>query len=148
MVKVLAVASSGGHFDQLMMLREVFDSHGAHYATTDPDMARARKIEGAHQLPDCNLNQPLRSLWCLFCSGWLVLKLRPKAVITTGAAPGLFCLLIGRLIGARTLWIDSVANADRLSLSGRIARHVAHGCLTQWEHLANDSGLQYAGSLL
>lgn len=148
MVKVLAVASSGGHWDQLMMLRDVFDANGVRYATTDVAQADAHDIADAHQLPDCNLNQPLRSLLCLFSAFWLVLRLQPRTIITTGAAPGLFCIIFGRLIGSRTLWIDSLANADQLSLSGRIAQRIAHASLTQWEHLAKDSGPHYAGSLL
>ncbi len=39
---------------------------------------------------------------------WLLLKERPDIVITTGAAPGYFCLRLGKLLGARTIWIDSI----------------------------------------
>lgn len=148
MVKVLAVASGGGHWDQLMMLRDAFNGHEMAYATTDLDQARARQIDGAHLLPDCNLRRPLESFWCLLCSVRLLLRLRPERVITTGAAPGLFCLLAGRLMGSRTLWIDSVANAERLSLSGRMALKISHKCLTQWENLESDAGPFYAGSVL
>ncbi len=43
----------------------------------------------------------------------LVLKLRPDVVISTGAAPGLLALAAAKwLTGARTIWIDSLANAD------------------------------------
>ena len=69
-------------------------------------------------------------------------------VISTGAAPGLLCLPAARLIGARTLWIDSIANGERLSLSGRIARRLAHECLTQWEHLACEPKPKYRGAVL
>ena len=43
---------------------------------------------------------------------------RPDIVASTGAAPGYLALLLGRLIGARTIWLDSVANVDELSMSG------------------------------
>jgi hypothetical protein len=77
-----------------------------------------------------------------------MLRERPEVVVSTGSAPGFFCLLAGRLIGARTLWIDSVANAEQLSMSGRLSRAVAHQCWTQWEHLAAPEGPHYHGAVL
>ena len=148
MVKILAVASGGGHWDQLMLLRDAFDGQKVAFATTDQEQAEARQIEDAYSLPDCNLDRPLRSLWCLLCAARLLTKLRPRTVITTGAAPGLFCIMIGRLLGARTLWIGSVANAERLSLSGRMAMRIAHVCLTQWQHLEGNNGPYYKGAVL
>ena len=46
------------------------------------------------------------------------MRLRPDVVITTGAAPGYFAVRIGKLLGARVVWVDSIANAEELSLSG------------------------------
>ena len=70
-------------------------------------------------------------------------------VVSTGAAPGLIALPIAKLFGARTVWIDSLANCERLSLSGRIARHFSDLWLTQWPHLAGShAGLRCYGSVL
>jgi hypothetical protein len=45
------------------------------------------------------------------------------------------------------VWIDSVANVEELSLSGRLASERVDLCLTQWPHLA--AGLvYYKGSVL
>jgi UDP-N-acetylglucosamine:LPS N-acetylglucosamine transferase len=76
------------------------------------------------------------------------MRTRPDVVISTGAAPGLFGILFGRLVGARTIWIDSIANAEKLSLSGRIASRIAHIALTQWPHLAATRRPSYRGSIL
>lgn len=131
-----------------MLLRETLDIYRTFYATTDCAVARLHGVDGAHPLPDCNKDRPLHSLWCAVKAFGLLLKLRPDVVISTGAAPGLFCVLFGRLFGAKTLWIDSVANAEKLSLSGRMASRIAHECLTQWEHLAAESGPRYRGAVL
>lgn len=72
---------------------------------------------------------------------------KPDMIISTGAAPGLIGLLVGRLMGIHTIWIDSVANADRLSLCGRIAVHIADRTLTQWPHLAAKK-VEYHGNVL
>jgi UDP-N-acetylglucosamine:LPS N-acetylglucosamine transferase len=77
-----------------------------------------------------------------------VVKIRPDVVISTGAAPGLFGIIFGRLVGARTIWVESIANAEMLSLSGRIALKFSHIVLTQWPHLAHADGPQHQGSIL
>ncbi len=148
MSKVLAVASGGGHWEQLMRLREAFDGHDITFATTDADLPERSGITRSVVLPDCNRDEPLRALRCLLASAALVLRLRPDVIVSTGAAPGLLCIAIGRLTGARTLWVDSVANAERLSMSGKLAMKLAHRTLTQWEHLARPDGPEYAGAVL
>ena len=72
-----------------------------------------------------------------------------NVVISTGAAPGCLCCLIGKLFGARVIWIDSLANVERMSLSGRIVARVADLLLVQWEDLAKRyRRARYAGSVL
>ena len=146
--KVLAVASGGGHWEQMMLLRETLENYDVRFATTDPEIAKQRGIEDAETLPDCNQNTPLKALHCALVSVRIVLKYRPNIVLSTGAAPGYFCLLAGRLVGARTLWIDSVANGEELSMCGKLSKRTAHSCLTQWEHLADDNKVKYRGAVL
>ncbi len=131
-----------------MMMRSSLDPHDVCYATTHKDMAAAHGIEDAAELPDCNQRTPIRALFCLIAAIRLVLKERPSTVISTGAAPGFFCILAGRLIGAKTLWIDSVANSEQLSMCGKLSKHIAHECLTQWSHLASDTKPRFRGAVL
>jgi hypothetical protein len=69
-------------------------------------------------------------------------------VISTGAAPGYFALRFGKRLGARTIWLDSIANVDELSLSGQRAGKYAGLWLTQWQHLATPAGPHFAGAVL
>lgn len=78
----------------------------------------------------------------------IIRRERPEVIISTGAAPGYLALRLGRWCGARTVWIDSIANVEQLSLSGqRIGRH-ADLWLTQWPHLARPEGPHFAGAVL
>ncbi len=131
-----------------MLLRATIDHYDLHFATTDEDVAHQRGIANPATLPDCNQTMPVRSLLCAFIALWTVLRIRPDIVISTGAAPGYFCLLAGRLMGARTLWIDSVANGEQLSICGKLSKHTAHACLIQWEHLADEPSVKYRGAVL
>lgn len=78
----------------------------------------------------------------------LLLQVRPDVVITTGAAPGYFGVRFGKWLGARVIWVDSVANADELSMSGQKAGAFSDLWLTQWPHLAHEGGPQFIGSVL
>lgn len=147
-IRVLAVASGGGHWEQMMLLRPVLVAYDTQFVTTEPAVAAQHGVSIAGALPDCNQNTPFKAFQCALSALGLVRRLRPQVIISTGSAPGFFCLLAGRLTGARTLWIDSVANAEEMSLSGRLSQRVAHQCWTQWENVASNSRLSYRGSVL
>jgi len=175
--RVLAVASGGGHWIQLRRLRPAWAGCAVTYVTTRAgyrdEVARdADETPGDARgdargeapgtppprffvVPDANRWQPLRLARQLAAIAWIVLRTRPHAVVTTGAAPGYFAIRLGGLGGARTVWVDSIANAEELSLSGRQAGRHVDLWLTQWEHLAvsekgpeGDRGPRYCGAVL
>ena len=160
--RVLAVASGGGHWVQLCRLVPAWDSCAVTYVTTEPGFrpgieamaaARGQPRPGFYVVLDANRWQKLRLVWSLLQLIMILLRTRPDVVITTGAAPGYFALRLGRLMGARTIWVDSIANAEELSLAGQKAGRHSDLWLTQWEHLAQpgDSGHkgpEYKGSVL
>jgi UDP-N-acetylglucosamine:LPS N-acetylglucosamine transferase len=144
---LLAVSSGGGHWEELMLLRPALNLFNPVFATTDAELAQRDGVVRFHVLPDSNRDEPLHAVACLAASVRLVWRVRPKIVVTTGALPGLFCLIAARLLGAHTIWIDSIANSDKPSLSGRCARPFATHWYTQWPHLAN-AAQRYDGALL
>jgi UDP-N-acetylglucosamine:LPS N-acetylglucosamine transferase len=146
--KVLAVASGGGHWEQMMLLRPMLERFDIHFATTNPRLAEREGLANVHILRDTNRDAPLDALHCAAKAFQIAIKLRPDVVITTGALPGLLCLIAGKLVGARTIWLESVANAEQPSMSGKIARRFVSLWLTQWEHLAQPGSGEYAGALL
>jgi UDP-N-acetylglucosamine:LPS N-acetylglucosamine transferase len=147
-IRVLAAASGGGHWEQLMLLRPTLAQYDIRFATTEPAVAAQHGITAVESLPDCNQNKPVQSALCALKAFQIVLKHRPQVILSTGAAPGFFCILAGRLIGARTLWIDSVANGEELSMCGKLSKRFAHECWTQWEHVAATTGTRYFGAVL
>ena len=147
--RVLAVASGGGHWVQLRRLEAAFAGHDMAYATVHagsrsdvPADAHFYKIRDATRWDRLGL---VVMAWQLLV---IVLRERPDVVISTGAAPGYIALRLGKLLGARTAWIDSVANVEEVSLSGRMVGRHADLWLTQWRHLSKDDGPQYRGEVL
>jgi hypothetical protein len=146
-IKVIAVASAGGHWEQLMLMRPTLEQYDAHYVSTDRLLTETGCMARVEIIPDCSKDTPLNLARCAVAAARLIFRHRPQVVIT-GAAPGFFCILAGRLVGARTLWIDSVANGEQLSTGDKLARAFANNCWTQWEHLARGKSLRYRGALL
>lgn len=146
--RLLAVSSSGGHWSQLMLLREAFGGHEVAYACTIVGAGRPHGIADMALLPDCNRHS-LASLPALALAALrLVSRIRPDVVVSTGALPGLACIVLGRLMGARTVWVESMANSEQLSRCGAWASWIAHDCLVQWPALEWPGRTRYAGSVL
>lgn len=148
-VTVLAISSGGGHWVQLLRLKPAFEDCEVIYASVRPEFRNDLGENDKYELiPDATRWDRVRLVWMIICVTFLLLKLRPDVVISTGAAPGFVSIRIGRLIGARTIWLDSIANSQVISLSGqKIGKH-ADLWLTQWKHLARSEGPFYIGSVL
>lgn len=145
--RLLAISSAGGHWEQLMLVRGGLDECEVTYAVTNPAVAERSGV-AALEIPDFNAKQPLKTLIGGVKIALMVMRLKPDVVVSTGAAPGLVAATVAKAMGAKTIWIDSIANAHQLSLSGRLAKRVADLWLTQWEHLATPDGPRYGGAVL
>lgn len=147
-LKVLAVASGGGHWIQMLRLRPAFQNTEIHYATTDPAAAGDVSPAPLHCFMDANRDTKLKLIVSTLQIIMIVLKVRPRVIVTTGAAPGYLAIRIGSLIGARTMFIDSIANANELSLSANMVKGHADRLVTQWPNVAEETGALYHGSVL
>jgi exopolysaccharide biosynthesis glucuronosyltransferase PssD len=145
--RVLAVASSGGHWIQLRRLAPAFEGQDVAYLTTDPGHRLEVGAARFYVVNDANRWNKLALVHCVLKILAVLLRERPTVVVSTGAAPGYLAIRCARLLGARTVWVDSLANVERLSMSGRMASATADLCLTQWPHLA-DGPVRYLGAVL
>lgn len=149
MPRVLAVSSGGGHWVQLLRLRPAFEGSEVTFVTVS-ESYRSDLLPGSRfrTVPDSNMWQKQRLILTAFGIAWTLFRVRPDVIISTGAAPGYFAIRLGKWFGARTIWVDSVANAEQLSTSGREAGKYVDLWVTQWEHLATPDGPKYFGSVL
>jgi UDP-N-acetylglucosamine:LPS N-acetylglucosamine transferase len=147
--RILAVASAGGHWVQLGRLSEAFADSDTLYVTTVAGETAPSGNRPVAKVSDASRNEPWRIVLAAFQLALLMLRFRPEAVITTGAAPGYVALRLAKLRGCRTVWLDSIANAEEISMSARLARPYADLWLTQWEELSRQTpGLDYWGQIL
>jgi UDP-N-acetylglucosamine:LPS N-acetylglucosamine transferase len=146
--RILAIASAGGHWQQLMSLRGSFADCDILFATTLKGLPEEFDAAPAVIIPECNRNSAWLIPWTgarLFVT---LVRLRPDVVISTGALPGVIALSLAKLFRCRTIWVDSIANAEEMSMSGKLAKRFADLWLSQWPHVAQKSGAGYMGAIL
>ena len=143
--KILAVASGGGHWVQLRRVVPAFAGHRVVYVTINPVYRKDVPGSDVYIVNDATRWDRIGSIRLALSILWILIRERPDAIVSTGAAPGCFAILFGRFLGAKTIWIDSIANVEQMSMSGMMVRRYARLWLTQWPHLAEPSGPEYAG---
>jgi len=146
--RILLAASAGGHWIQLMRLLPAFDGHDVSYLSTFSQAPNGVPTERYTKVRDASMWNKAALIVQFLQVGKAILANRPHVIVTTGAAPGYFAIMLGRALGARTIWIDSIANVDELSLAGSKAKRWATVWLTQWPHLEKENGPAYKGSIL
>ena len=146
-MKVLAIASKGGHWVELLRLLPAFSGMEVVYISTDANLAATVEGSRFYSVPDANRWNKYKLIRIFFQLFTIVRRERPKFVISTGAAPGLMGLFAAKLLGIKTIWIDTIASAEKLSLSGRIALKFVDRLYTQWPDLSGPKVI-YAGNIL
>lgn len=149
-IKICLVASAGGHLNELCKLTEAWQNANIVFVTTTEHVRHSLERHGrVYVVGECNREHPVRVLkvaWRCLRAIW---RERPAVVISTGAAAGCLCCYWGRLFGARVVWLDSITNVERLSMSGRMVRRIADLFLVQWPELAQRyPGTEFVGAVI
>lgn len=144
--KILAISSGGGHWVELLRLRHAFAGHFVVYSTVDKRYGA--KVDAPLQvIPDVTRWDRAKIPGAALKIARVVKRVSPDVVVSTGALPGFLAMMTARTLGIRSIWVDSLANVDEPSMSGRLVRPWASLWLTQWEHLAKRDE-EFAGSVL
>ncbi|SEA56440.1 MAG: oligosaccharide biosynthesis protein Alg14 [Candidatus Thiothrix putei] len=148
--KLLAISSPGGHWIQLTRLCSGLEGHyQVVYAMPAALFTSATLSERKmYAVTDVSADDKWRLVPCTLQILYILLKERPKAILSTGAAPGAVAIWLGSFLGIRTIWVDSIANVKHISRAGKLAKKRADVFLTQWEHLSNSQDILFKGAVL
>lgn len=147
MKKVLGVASGGGHVVELVRLQPAFDGAELSYMSTMDSYASMFKGFRYYTVPDFSQWNAYKIPYAALKMYKIMAKIKPDVVFTTGAAPGVLALFIGRLMGAKTIWIEASCHTDKISISGKLCKLFAGRVYTQWPQLAS-SKIIYSGNVI
>jgi len=149
-MKVGLVCSSGGHFYELHCLRQAWSAHERFWVTfigqDTRHMLTDEKVYTAYSPTNRNPKNLIRNLFL----AWRVLsKERPRVLVSTGAGVCVPFFLIAALWGIKTVYIESLARIESLSLTGRLVYRLADEFIVQWPELAEKyKKAKYEGQLL
>lgn len=140
-LKVMAIASSGGHWVQLLRIRRAFNDSEVVFVSTHKEFKPLRPGDKFFSVTDASRWNKMLLIRMAGEVHKLIRQEKPDIVISTGAAPGMAGIILGKLYGCRTIWVDSIANVEQVSLSGRLIKPFADLHLTQWPELAQGKTL-------
>jgi len=145
--KVLALSSPGGHWVQLCRLIPAFKNSDVVYACTYNKASELSDDDNYYVIGDVSRDSIQRIFSVILGIVKILKKEKPAIIITTGALPGLITIFLGRCYGIKTIWLDSIANSEKISMSGKIASYLAHHSFTQWENLSGKR-IKYIGRVI
>ena len=148
-IKVLAIASPGGHWIQLNKICNPLDDRfDMVYVTPGSEYSSGKSARKIIHVSDASADSKLKLIPLAIQLLWIFVTQRPNAIISTGAAPGAIAFLLAKFLPIKTIWVDSIANVSQLSRSGRMVKNHADKVITQWEPLSDGENIVYKGSIL
>lgn len=166
---VLFACNEGGHYSQMMALAPLFKNFNSILVTDNtrinekiPPLNYLSKIEFALGIANKrkSLSDSMKNLNRFsYASGYLkmfyesfiiLLKHRPKVIISTGSNLAVPFIIFGRIMGSKTVYIESRAKVNSRNMSGILVKPFCHKIIVQWPEMLNLYGkkAEYHGILI
>lgn len=132
--KLCLVGSSGGHLIQMYMLKPFWKDMERFWVTFDKEDARS--LLRNEQVEYCYYptNRSIKALLINTFVAWRVLrKERPDLIISCGAAVAVPFFYLGKLFGAKLVYIEIFDRIDKPTVTGRLVYPIADAFIVQWE---------------
>ena len=135
-LKICLVGSSGGHLAHLYQLKKYWQDKDRFWVTFDKEDARSL-LEGEKIYPAYYPSN--RSIKALIINSVRAFKIiskeRPTLIITSGAAPAIPFFWIGKMFGAKTIYIEVFDRIDAPTIAGRLCYPVTDKFFVEWEEM-------------
>ncbi len=143
MKKIMFIASTGGHLNELLQLSPMFNKYDYYLITekTKSNLSLTKKHKKINFLiygsKSHKLVYPFKLVANCFKSLFFYLKFRPDYIITTGAhIAGPMCC-IGKILGSKIIYIETFANISSKTITGKIIYKFADRFIVQWPSMKN-----------
>lgn len=142
MKKVLFISSTGGHLSEMLQLKDMFNRYDYHIITekTKSNLSLKEKYSNKvnyliYGTKDHPLTYPSKLLANCFKSLYFYFRIHPDYIITTGAhTAGPMCL-IGKIFGSKVIYIETFANINTKTITGRLLYPFADMFIVQWHSM-------------
>lgn len=136
--KICFAASSGGHYEQLLMLKPLMEKYDSFIITEQTDYSTEVKGEKTYVLKQVNRNEKSlipRMIYNSLISLKIFIKEKPDVVICTGVLAMIPICLICKMSGKKLIYIESFAKVTSPTLSGKLLYKYADQFYVQWESM-------------
>jgi UDP-N-acetylglucosamine:LPS N-acetylglucosamine transferase len=139
-MKICLVCSHGGHFTEIVQIIDAFEGDDIFFATYHSAReAEVRQIARAYFTQNIGTNIP-RMIQATFWALKILLRERPNAIVSLGAEIALPFFYLGKLLGIKTIFIESWCRVENLSKTGKLVYPIADVFWVQWPQLLGASG--------
>ncbi len=140
--KVLFISSTGGHLDELLKLKPMFEKYEYRIITEKDKFTINLKDEYKEKISYLiygTRSHLLKYIFILFANCWISLykyiKFRPNYIVTTGThSAGPMCC-IGKIFGSKIIYIETFANKNTKTATGRLIYLFADLFIVQWKEM-------------
>lgn len=149
-LKIALVCSHGGHLTEMQALWPAFEGHDCVLVSYRcPRTEGLDLVQHKYLLPNIGTNVP-RMAGTVIRAARILRHERPDVVLSTGAEIAIPFLWVGKVMGARTVYVESWCRVHSPSGTGPLVYPVADLFLVQWTALMQAYGpkVQYVGALL
>lgn len=140
--KVLFISSTGGHFSELLQLKPLFKKYDSYIITEKDKTHENLKNEYKDKLFFLPYGTRSKLFTYIFKYSYLCIKtvylyfkIRPKYIVTTGTHTAVPMCYLGKLFGSKVIFIETFANSNTKTLSGRMIYPIANLFIVQWEEM-------------
>jgi beta-1,4-N-acetylglucosaminyltransferase len=135
-MKIMMICSGGGHFRTLHHMRSLLECDTCIWVTfRSPQTEKTLQNElvyWAYSPTNRNLPNLIRNFWL----AWAVLRQeQPDLILSTGAGVAVPFLILGKLLGCQTAFVESVTRVQQLSLSARLSEPFLDALYVHWPQL-------------
>ena len=136
-LKICFAASSGGHFEQLMMLKKLMQNYDAVIVTekTDYTVTTGQKTYFLKQVNRKERSFLFRMIANSFSSLKILIKEKPDVIICTGVLAMIPLCLLAKLAGKKLIYIESFAKINSPTETGKLLYKFADRFYVQWESM-------------
>ncbi len=135
-MKVCLVGSSGGHLTHLYMLKPFWENEERFWVTFDK--ADAKSLLKEERFYPCYFPSN-RSVKALIINTYRAFKIlckeRPDLIISSGAAVAVPFFYVGKLYGAKTIYMEVFDRVNHSTITGRLVYPMSDRFLVQWEEM-------------
>ncbi len=134
--KLCFAASSGGHFEELMMLQPLMSKYDSFIVTEKTDYNVAADGEKIYYVQQVNRKEKMfifHMLANLVMSVRIFFAEKPDVVISTGVLATIPICLVAKLMRKKLIYIESIAKVTSGTMTGKFLYRFADQFYVQWE---------------